>query len=199
MKKLPLALGTGVLTLALVLTGCSSANAPSTADPSVSAPPSTQANDADKMFVTMMIPHHLQAIEMSDMVLAKTGLDANIARLAQQVKDAQGPEVDQMRGWLRTWGVKESTPSTGMGGMDHGSTGDGMMSDADMAALKAANAADASRLFLTQMIAHHKGAIDMAQKELADGENPDAVALAKKVIAAQTAEIATMQKMLDQL
>jgi len=199
MKKLPLALGTGVLTLTLALTGCSTANAPTGTGTSSSAPSSTKANDADKMFVTMMIPHHQQAIEMSDLVLKKTGLDTNVASLAQQIKDAQAPEVAQMRGWLTAWGVKETTPSSGMRGMDHGTTGDGMMTDADMAALKAADAKDAGRLFLTQMIAHHKGAVDMAQKEVADGQNPDTVALAKKVIEAQTAEIATMQKMLDQL
>jgi uncharacterized protein (DUF305 family) len=197
MKKLPLAVGTGVLALALGLTGCSTANAPTTTETSTSASTSTKANDDDAMFVTMMIPHHEQAIEMSDIVLAKSGLDTDVANLAQQIKAAQGPEVSRMKGWLTAWGVTETAP--GMGGMDHGSMGDGMMSDGDMAALNAANGKDASRLFLTQMIAHHQGAVDMAQQEVRGGQNPDAVALAKSVIAAQTAEIAAMQKLLGRL
>ncbi len=62
-----------------------------------------------------------------------------------------------------------------------------------MATLEAASSADASRLFLEQMIPHHQGAIDMAQQELDNGENPDALDLAQTIIDAQTAEIATMQ------
>lgn len=197
MKKLPLAVGTGVLTLALGLTGCSTANAPATTETSTSAPSSTKANDDDVMFVTMMIPHHEQAIEMSDIVLAKSRLDADVTNLAGQIKAAQGPEVARMKGWLAAWGVAP-TGST-MDGMHHGAMGNGMMSDEDMAALNAANGKEASRLFLVQMVAHHQGAVDMAQQEVRGGENPDAVALAESVITAQKAEIATMQELLGRL
>lgn len=81
--------------------------------------------------------------------------------------------------------------------MDH--SGDGMMSDDDMAALESASAAEAGALFLQQMTVHHQGAIDMAQQELDNGENPDALALAAKIIDDQTAEIATMQSILATL
>ncbi len=64
---------------------------PTTTETSTSASRSTKANDDDTMFVTMMIPHHEQAIEMSDIVLAKSGLDPDVANLAQQIKAAQGP------------------------------------------------------------------------------------------------------------
>jgi len=107
--------------------------------------------------------------------------------LALAIKEAQGPEIDLMNGWLDAWG------EGGMSGMDHGG---GMMSDEDMAALENAAGPEASSLFLTQMIEHHRGAITMAQDELAGGENDDATALAQKIIDAQTAEIAEMQDLL---
>lgn len=200
MKKLPLALGTGMLSLALVLTGCADASAPTGETTTSSDTSSATANDADEMFVTMMIPHHQQAIEMADIVLTKDGLDPRVAELAQQIKDAQGPEMERMLGWLEDWGV-EYDPDA-MGGMDHGSmddSGDGMMSDEDMTALEEADETQASRLFLEQMVMHHEGAVDMARTALEDGQNQDVLDLAQQVIDDQTAEISTMQDLLDEL
>ena len=85
------------------------------------------------------------------------------------------------------------------GGMDGMDMGDGMMSDGDMAVLESAEGADAARLFLEQMITHHEGAIEMAQAELADGVNPDAIALAQTIVDAQTTEIALMRDLLTQI
>lgn len=202
MKKLPLALGASALTLGLVLTGCS-AETPSTGGntaPSTSDSPSA-ANAGDEMFVTMMVPHHQQAIDMANIVLGKEGLDPRVADLAQQVKDAQGPEIERMLGWLEAWGVEYDPDATG--GMDHGSMnpggGDGMMSEDDMTSLEDADATDASRLFLEQMIMHHEGAVDMARTALEDAQNPDVLALAQQVIDDQTAEITTMQNLLADL
>jgi uncharacterized protein (DUF305 family) len=93
----------------------------------------------------------------------------------------------------------------GMDGMDHGGMdgmngmGDGMMSDDDMDRLEEAEGAEATRLFLEQMIVHHEGAIQMAENEVEDGENPDAVALAERIIESQTEEIATMRDLLASL
>lgn len=151
-------------------------------------------NDADVMFAQAMIPHHQQAVAMSDMILAKDGIDTKVTDLATQIKAAQAPEIAQMSGWLAGWG-ENATPSMGM---DH-DMGGGMMSQADMDALDQATGTDAARLFLTGMIAHHKGAIAMAQDEVANGENPEAIALAQKIIADQQAEIATMTQLLSQL
>lgn len=150
---------------------------------------SADFTDADVMFAHMMIPHHEQAIEMSDMLLAKEGIDENVVTLAEDIKAAQQPEIEQMRGWLEDWDA--NLPDAG--GRDHSS---GMMGEGDMAALDAATGADASRLYLEQMIAHHEGAIDMAQDEVDNGRNPAAVELARSIIETQTAEIATMQELL---
>ena len=112
-------------------------------------------------FAQGMIPHHEQAIEMSDMLLAKQGIDPQVVSLANEIKAAQGPEIEQMKGWLSQWGVSPTTtnsPSSSMPGMPgHDmpggdmpgmSGGHGMMSEQDMAALQNAQGTEASRLFL---------------------------------------------------
>jgi len=75
----------------------------------------------------------------------------------------------------------------------------GMMSEQDMAALTAARGADASKLFLTQMISHHQGAITMAQKEIDTGQYPPATQLARSILDTQQREIDTMNGMLGSM
>jgi uncharacterized protein (DUF305 family) len=153
-------------------------------------------NDQDVMFAQMMIPHHEQAIEMSDVILAKDGVDPEVTDLANQIKDAQAPEIEQLTTWLEEWG----SPMEESGGMDHEAMGhgsmDGMMSEEDMQALDAAQGAEAGQLFLEQMIVHHEGAVEMAQTEVAEGENEDAVAMAQEIVETQQAEISTMEDLL---
>ena len=154
----------------------------------------TDINDADVMFATMMIVHHEQAIEMSDIILAADGVVPEVTALAQQIKAAQGPEIDRLEGWLDDWGVGADERDTD--GMGHG---DGMMGDDDLAALRAAEGPEASRLFLEQMVAHHEGAVEMAQAQVDDGSDPEAIELAQTIIDAQTDEIRTMQDLLAAL
>ena len=116
--------------------------------------------------------------------------------LAEQIKAAQDPEIQTMKGWLEEWGVPYDDSMSGMEGMDMGG---GMMSEDDMAALDAATGVEATRLFLNGMIAHHQGAVTMAQSVLTDGQNPDVAALAQQIIDGQTAEITTMQDILASL
>lgn len=151
-------------------------------------------NDADVMFAQMMLPHHEQAIEMSDILLANEAAMPEVADLAQQIKDAQGPEIDTLNSWLTEWGADP----TG-GEMDHGDMGDsGMMSEEDLANLEAAGP-EVNRIFLEQMIMHHEGAIAMAQDQVDNGQDPDAIALAEDIITTQEAEITTMSSMLGTL
>ena len=154
-------------------------------------------NDADVTFAQQMIPHHEQAVEMAD--LAETRADSQeVKDLAADIEAAQGPEIETMSGWLEEWG--EDVPDGGMSGMDHGDMSSedmgGMMSDQDMTDLENASGADFDQMFLTMMIAHHEGAIEMAQTEQADGEFPDALAMAEDIESAQTEEILTMQELL---
>jgi uncharacterized protein (DUF305 family) len=169
---------------------------------SPSAPASDSAhNDADVTFAQGMIPHHQQAVEMSDMLLAKQGIDPKVASLANAIKAAQAPEIEQMQGWLDQWGVSTTTSSSSMPSMPgHDmsgmSGGLGMMSEQDMAALRNANGVEASRLFLSQMIQHHQGAIAMATTEIGSGQFPQAITLARSIVSSQQQEITTMQGML---
>ncbi len=186
-----------VLATALALAGCAGSNSsgsgamPGMDHSSSSSAPAADFNGADVMFAQMMIPHHQQAVEMADMILAKPGINAGVVALAGDIKAAQKPEIDQLQGWLTKWGA-----GTSAGGMSHGG---GMMSDADMKSLQAATGTEAARLFLTQMTAHHEGAIVMAQDEVNSGKNADAVKMAQSIVTTQTAEIAKMKALLGQL
>ncbi len=188
--KLRTAATTAALALALTLVGCAPGadtdDMPGMDHDDTSE--SAEFDSADIMFVQMMIPHHEQAVEMSDLLLAKEGVDEEVAELAQRIKAAQQPEIELMEEWLDDWDADMP-----MDGMDHG---DGMMSGDDMAALEDATGDEASALFLEQMIEHHEGAILMAEGEVEAGENPDAVALAEKIIVDQTAEIEEMKQLL---
>jgi uncharacterized protein (DUF305 family) len=149
------------------------------------------------MFAQMMIPHHEQAVEMSELVLEKPGVDAKVSELAQQIKAAQAPEIATLKGWLSEWGQPASMPA-GHGG--HGGHGmDGMVSGEGMAQLRSADGALASKLFLTQMIAHHEGAVQMAKTEKASGKHDGAVKMAGSIVDSQTKEIEAMKGLLGQL
>jgi len=152
-------------------------------------------NSADIMFVEMMIPHHEQAVEMSELILAKDGVDPEVVALAEQIRAAQDPEIDLMEQWLDDWGLPSMS---GMEGMDHGGMGGmaGMMSDEQMAELEAADGATGATLFLELMIEHHVGAVEMADDVIDDGRDADVRVLAEQIIVSQTAEIATMRELL---
>ncbi|MEU2005738.1 DUF305 domain-containing protein [Rhodococcus sp. NPDC019627] len=234
-----LALGAASAALLLALTACgdsgteeSTATTNSAATTSVSAENgAAEHNDADIAFAQGMVPHHSQAIEMSDILLTKQGIDPRVVDLAQQIKAAQGPEIEQLNAWLTAWGqgtaattttgmnMTESMPmGTGMQmpeapvvippagtsemdmpGMEGGEGMEGMMSAEDMAALRDAQGVDAAKLFLNQMIEHHKGAITMAQTEVEDGQNAQAKAMAQNIITTQQQEITTMEQILSTL
>ncbi len=201
---------------ALVIAGCSGgdsgaghseghgATATTSADgPANAAPDAGDHNDGDVMFAQHMIPHHQQAIEMSDIVLAKQDVDPRVTDLAAEIKAAQGPEIEQMRDWLGQWGNPSMPPVEATdGGHDmEGMSGDGMgmMSDEQMTALKSADGVEASRLFLTGMIAHHEGAIDMAQAEIEDGKFAPAIEMAHAIAKSQQQEVDTMKGLLETL
>jgi uncharacterized protein (DUF305 family) len=183
-------------------------------------------NAADVMFAQQMIVHHQGAIEMADLAPTRAG-SPQVKDLAATIKAAQTPEIEQMTGWLQAWGsgtdmngMPNSTsgsPSAagGMGGTNNGdgsssaemtTTGamsaastqmPGMMTGDQMAELTAATGTDFDRLFLQLMITHHQGAVQMADTELAQGANPDAQALAQSIKTSQTAQITTMQQLLQ--
>ena len=229
MTRTKLLVSAAVTASALALTACAGGgddtatatdpagtSADASAESGTNAPPEPGADApadegersaADVMFVRMMIPHHDQAIEMSDIILAKSDIPADITALAEKIKAEQAPEIDQMTAWLDQWG---QPPGPRDGHRGHGGGGmpvmgndmsmmDGMLSADELQQLFDAEGTDAARLYLEQMIAHHEGAIDMAQGEVADGTYQPTVDLARSIIDTQQQEIARMREMLAEM
>lgn len=189
--------------VALAVTACGSDDnaspAVSTAAPADATAPAGSAatvelNEADVEFAQGMIVHHEQAIEMAEIALdPNVGAGAAVVDLATRVKAAQDPEVELMTGWLTAAG--ESVAMDTSDGHDMSSM-EGMMSVEDMDALAAMTGPDFDVMWLEMMIEHHKGAISQSETVKADGSNPDVLALADQIIAAQQAEIAEMEALL---
>lgn len=194
-----LVLAAPLLAAALTLTACGEDEADSS-----STGVSSEHNEQDISFASEMILHHSQAVQMSQMA-EEQAESPEVRELAGDIEAAQGPEIEQMTEWLEAWG--EEPPATNGtetdGGMDHGGMdmGDsedmpGMMSQDQMDELASASGSEFDQMFLTMMIAHHEGAIEMARTEQEEGENPDAVALAEDIEEAQTDEIQVMEELL---
>lgn len=193
------ALAAGVLLLA----GCGSSKPSShsstmsgmrtSAGAAVGSPASGPHNDQDVSFATDMIPHHGQAVTMADLALTRATNPA-VKQLASAIKGAQAPEIAAMSGWLSGW--KKPVPPTSMSMHHGGMSMPGMMSDADMVALAKATGSAFDKLWLTQMITHHQGAIAMSRTELTNGQNPEATSLAQSIITGQSNEITQMKQLL---
>lgn len=195
MRKLVLLV---VIVFGLGLSACGSDDDPAMEAGGGAGSAAAEHNDADVQFAQNMIPHHSQAIEMADLVIAG-GVDPEVKALANRIKGEQGPEIETMRGWLRQWGESEQA-SGDMPGMDMGGqSGMGMMSDDDMRKLQVASGAELDRMFLEMMTEHHRGAIEMARTEVEDGRYPPAKDLAEKIGDDQQAEIDEMQALLGRL
>lgn len=193
--------------VALAGAACGASDTGSSAsDPAPSAAPASDHNQADIGFLQGMIPHHAQAIEMSDLALERSD-NPRVVDLARRINAAQGPEIEQMEGLLQQWGVKAAGGESG-GGEDHGGHGgghggggghEGMLSEEELMALEAAEGAEFDRSFLNGMIAHHRGAVVASQAELGEGQSPEAKELAQAIIDAQEAEIAEMEQLLNEI
>lgn len=188
----------GVLAASLTLSACSTGTSDTGSDsPGSSSDAAATFNDQDVSFAQSMVVHHSQAIDMAQVILDKDGIDPRVTELAQDIKDAQGPEIEQLNGFLEQW--EAPSEMEGMDGMDGMEGVAGTMSEQDMADLEAASGAEASRLFLEQMTVHHEGAVEMAQVQVDEGQDPDATALAQKIIDDQNAELELMDEILATL
>ncbi|MGW8768772.1 DUF305 domain-containing protein [Streptomyces sp. NPDC055815] len=205
-----LALVSALAAAGLLLTACGAddgmsgmdhggTSATSSASSSASAPAAPGAdsapgafNDADVMFAQMMIPHHEQALEMAKLADGRAE-DPEVKELVAAIEQAQDPEIQKMKAWLKGWGKPESAGH----GSGHGMAG--MMSDQDMKDLAAAKGEAFDRKFAELMIAHHDGAVAMAKDEQKNGGNATAKKLADDVVRTQSAEVAQLKKILDRL
>jgi uncharacterized protein (DUF305 family) len=177
--------------LGIVLAGCSTETSMDMGDTgetsSMSSESQASGSMADIAFAQMMIPHHEQAVVMSGYALTNTD-NAEVLALAQEILDAQGPEIEQMNGIL----ARFDADMGGHGGM----VMNGMLTEDELVSLQAARGLEFDQLFLTGMIAHHQGAIEMANEVLVAGTDPEVRTLAETIVAGQQSEIEVMQKML---
>ena len=180
------AISAATLTAALVLSGCANTSTGNDANMMGSSENASAFSGTDIMFAQMMIPHHQQAVEMAQLAKKNTTYP-DILALADQIEKAQGPEIEQMTQWINTSGASMD--------MGHEMPMEGMLSTEQMSALLAATGTDFDTLFLQGMIAHHQGAIAMADL-IAQSTNPEAKKLAEAIVTGQSAEIETMQKLL---
>ncbi|MCX4761641.1 DUF305 domain-containing protein [Streptomyces sp. NBC_01275] len=198
------ALAAATATAALVLAACGGGGDDdgATSGSSASATASAGAHNAqDVTFAQGMIPHHRQALEMAELA-ADRASSSEVKDLAARIEKAQDPEIETMTGWLKAWG--EDVPEAGesmdesMPGMDHsGSSGmAGMMDDADMTKLEKSSGTAFDTAFLTMMVEHHEGAVEMAGAEKDKGRYGPAAAMADDIVTGQTAEIAEMNQLL---
>ena len=158
-------------------------------------------NTIDIEFAQMMIPHHQQAVQMADLAAGRAA-DPRVTQLAAAIRAAQQPEIATMTGWLTSWAQPTTMPGMPSGHSGHdmgGGAMPGMMSEADMTTLEALSGTEFDRSFLTLMVAHHNGAVDMARSEQREGRYPPALALARSIQAGQTAEIRVMKQILGSL
>ena len=145
---------------------------------------------ADIMFLQMMIPHHQQAIDISNLAM-KSSQDAELIELAKIIARDQAAEIKQMKAWLTDAGASEDMGHS-MDGMG------GMLNDDELAALSAATGKEFDVLWLKGMTEHHDGAIHMTQM-IEDAQNADIKVFGTKVIKDQSEQIDQMKKMLARL
>jgi uncharacterized protein (DUF305 family) len=160
---------------------------------SPAAQPPANHNSADVTFADKMIPHHRQALDMSALVPSRT-TNHELIVMAKQIALEQQAQIDTLQGLLHEWG-EPSAPHQ-MAGMDPGMDMDGMVDAATMAKLPTLNGAEFDDLWLRSMITHHQGAVAMAEPEIAHGQDPAAVKMAKIIVDWQQLEIGRMHAML---
>jgi uncharacterized protein (DUF305 family) len=156
--------------------------------------------EADVAFVQGMIPHHAQALVMTDLVADRTGRD-DLPLLAERMDVSQRDEIALMERWLEERG--EDVPDASAG-HDHGD-GElmpGMLTDDDLARLEAASGREFDELFLQYMIRHHEGALMMVAELLSGdegGQESDVFQLAQHIDSDQSVEIARMKSLLAEI
>lgn len=175
-------------------------------------PPSTTSAEAG--FARDMQTHHQQGVELAMIVRDGTD-DPDVRLLAYDIATTQAQQAGQLYGWLRQWGLSQAgaepsmtwmtrPPADGSAHDGHAEAGThepgapmpGLATRAQIEALQVASGVEAERQFLELMIAHHEGALEMAEAVLARSDDEVVVPFATSVVTSQTAEIALMTSML---
>ena len=191
----PATVTASVVALMFAVTGCSSDEPKPTSTVEAAKP----YNDADIAFATDMIQHHAQALQMVDMTMGRK-LSPKVAALGEDIRMAQAPEIEQMVDLLDDWD-NQPIPETsrdhanahGDGAVEMDTAMPGMMSREEMEALESTRGAAFESAWLTAMIEHHQGAIEMAMTEKDQGEDEKAKALADDIVEAQGDQVEIME------
>ena len=152
---------------------------------------SADLSGADIMFLQMMIPHHQQAVDISELALTKS-TDSELLALAQQIRDGQAAEIIQMKTWLAS--AKEDVDM----GHSMGDSMGGMLSDLQLDELKAANGKSFDLLWLSGMTGHHEGALHMSQM-IKNADNSEIKKFGENIVSTQSAQIKQMAAMIKRL
>lgn len=199
------ALSALTLTAALALTAAACGNDDASTG-TASEVSTTEHNDADVEFASNMLQHHAQALAMVDLTIDRP-LDPEVLQLAEQIRDAQAPEIETFTDWLSDWDeeVPETVRDHSNAGHDMDDMGDsmndenmpGMMTSDDMGALEDASDAEFQTMWLKMMMEHHEGAVEMAKAEQGDGQFKPAIDVAGNIVESQTGEIETMKGLIS--
>lgn len=187
------------LFIALFLVSCSGSEehaGTQSSEESVSTAQPPGFNADDHAFATNMIPHHEQAIELAALA-PQNSTNADLIALAAKISAAQEPEIRALRVFLVQWdeNPQDNQDETSHGEGGHGTMA-GMVDEATMAKLRSLRGTEFDTLWLQSMISHHRGAVEMAKAELANGQNDDIKRMAQTMIDTQEAEITQMNQML---
>ncbi|HET7697708.1 MAG TPA: DUF305 domain-containing protein [Vicinamibacterales bacterium] len=196
------------LCAAMLAAGCASTPPRAAGSAAQSIPDSHYSySDADVDFMSGMIPHHAQAVVMAGWC-GSHGARKDLAVLCERMVVAQRDEIALMQQWLRDRGlpVPEATSTRHRHRMPDGAVHDmlmpGMLTDEEMAALDRARGAEFDRLFLSGMIKHHQGAIDMVEvlfKSYGAAQDETVFKFANDVQVDQAIEIDVMKDMLEEI
>ncbi|OFP34026.1 DUF305 domain-containing protein [Corynebacterium sp. HMSC071B10] len=150
-----------------------------------------EVNGVDLHFIAMMTPHHQQAVDMSEIILAADGISEATADLAERIKVGQQEEIDTMVGWAEQWDQGDL--------MAHHAPhiANGMLTPGQMDQLKTLSGEDADTRFLQLMHFHHAGAVAMTQDQIDNGGYQPLVDLAQQMVDVQTAEMHEMEERLE--
>jgi uncharacterized protein (DUF305 family) len=177
--------------MAMALAGCSKDGSMGMDHEGHSSEASGDLSGDDVMFLQMMIPHHQQAIDMSDLALTKS-TDSELLTLAKDIRDEQAAEIVKMKAWLDAAGADLE--------MDHSASHSmsGMLSDSELAALEKATGKSFDVLWLKGMTGHHVGAIDMATM-IEDADNDEIKSFGQAIVTSQSAQNKQMAAMIKRM
>lgn len=187
--------------LAVALTGCGTAaetlGGGSATQSAVSGQANAQNNAADVRFALRMITHHRQTLALASLMQEKEEISDEIRSLAIKIMSVHEPETAQLEGMMRAWGELDGESESQRKHASGKHQLPGMVDDDEIDRLASLSGERASRMFLELMIDHHEATIRVAEAELSNGSNDEAIALARTIAETQRQELGRMRGMLE--